>query len=193
MFERKSAIPRTAALLLATVCVFAARSAGQTPKPDGKPPEKSAYLAFVDRDYIFTVEVVRPGVPIINFVSMADEERSLLAKEVRLGLENRKAPGKFFAVDTGNPKEPVLVPSVKMRARSSFGMRLQGEFGNPTELSGVTVRVGAEDLHLLPLASFDFENLVMKVNKLNLRSPDFRDDWRVLKLEVIGSREPGRR
>jgi hypothetical protein len=155
--------------------------------------EKSAYLAFVDRDYIFTLEVVKPGVPLFNFVSMADKDYNLLAKNVRISLENRKVPGKFFMVDTGDPKEPMIVPSVRMRARSSFGVRLDGELGQEKELFGATVRVGDEDLKLVPLASFDFENLVLKVNRINLESPDFREDWTVLKLDLIGTRGPAAR
>jgi hypothetical protein len=163
------------------------------PREPGKPLERSAFLAFVDRDFIFTVEVVKPGVPLFNFVSMSDKEFNLLAKNVRLTLENRKVPGLFFLVDTGNPKEPMIVPSVHMRPRSSFGVRLQGEFGQEKELLGATVRIGDEDLKLVPLASFDFENLALKVNRINLESPDFRDDWAILKLEVIGTRGPAAR
>jgi hypothetical protein len=159
----------------------------------GKPLERSSYLAFVDREFIFTVEVVKPGVPIFNFVSMSDKDYNLLAKNVRLTLENRKVPGLYFLVDTGNPKEPMIVPSVRMRQRSSFGVRLQGEFGQEKELLGATVRVGDDDLKLMPLASFDFENLVLKVNRINLESPDFREDWAVLKLELIGTRGPAAR
>jgi hypothetical protein len=155
--------------------------------------EKSAYFAFVDREYIFTVEVVKPGVLLFNFISMVDKEQNLQAKLIRLTLENRKIPGKFFIIDTGDPKEPVTVPSLRMRPRSSFGVRLQGDFGDEREFLGVTIRIGEEDFRLVPLASFDFENLSLKVNRLNLDSPDFRDDWRVLKLEMIGTRAPGGR
>jgi len=168
------------------------RQPAASPTPNA-PVEKSAYLAFVDRDYIFTLEVVKPGVPLFNFVSMADKDYNLLARNVRITLENRKVPGKFFLVDTGDPKEPMIVPSVRMRTKSSFGVRLEGEFGQEKELLGATVRVGEEDLRLVPLASFDFENLALKVNRLNLGSPDFSDDWRVLKLEKIGSRGPAPR
>jgi len=175
---------------------------GQLPsKPLGQPPQKveskaldkSAYFAFVDLDYIFTLEVVKPGVPIFNFVSMAEKENNLPAKQVRISLENRKVPARFFVVDTGNPKEPLIVPSLRVRPRSSFGVSLQGEFGNERELLGVSVQVGDEDFKLVPLTSFDFENLALKVNRLNLASPDIRDDWRVLKLEAIGSRAPVRK
>jgi hypothetical protein len=53
--------------------------------------------------------------------------------------------------------------------------------------------VGEEDLTLAPLTSLAFENLVLKVNQINLGSPDFRDDWHILKLEAIGTRAPASR
>jgi len=165
----------------------------EPPRVDSKSLERSPYFAFVDREYIFTVEMVKPGVPLLNFVSMADKERTLAAKQVRLALQNRKVPATFFLVDTGNPKEPVVVPSVRMRPRSSFGVRLQGEFGQEAELEGAVVGLAEEDLKLVPLTSLDFENLALKINRLNLGSPDFRDDWRVLKLDTLGDRAPARR
>ncbi len=163
------------------------------PGGDRKPLDKSSYFAYVGRDFVFTVEVVKPGVPIFNFVSLEDAEHNLLAKQVRLTLGARKVPGLYFVVDTGDPKEPVLVPSVRMRPKSSFGVRLQGEFGEEKELMGVTVQVGSQDFKLVPLTSFDFENLALKVNRLNLNSPDLDDDWRVLKLENMGTRSPAPR
>ena len=165
----------------------------KAPERDGKPLDRSAYFAFVDREYVFTVEVVKAGVPLLNFVSMSDKERLLAAKQVRLTVGSRKVPVKFFTIDTGNPKEPVVTPSVRIRPRSSFGVRLQGEFGEGRELEGVTLGLGDDDFRLAPLASIDFENLALKVNRINLGSPDFGDDWRVLKLETLGERFPARR
>ena len=165
----------------------------KAPERDGKPLDRSAYFAFVDREYVFTVEVVKAGVPLLNFVSMSDKERLLAAKQVRLTVGSRKVPVKFFTIDTGNPKEPVVTPSVRIRPRSSFGVRLQGEFGEGRDLEGVTLGLGDDDFRLAPLASIDFENLALKVNRINLGSPDFGDDWRVLKLETLGERFPARR
>lgn len=163
------------------------------PREESKPLEKSAYLAFVDREYIFTIEVVKPGVPILNFVCMGEKQSNLLAKEVHITLENRKVPGKVFVVDTGDPKQPLVTPTLRVRPRSSFGVRLDGDFGDAKEFYGVTIRLGAEDFRLMPLNSLDFENLALKIGKLNLGSPDFTDDWRVLNLETLGTRVPARK
>jgi len=164
-----------------------------TPPAENKPLEKSAYFAFVDRDYIFTVEGVKPGVFLLNFVSMADQDISLAAKNVRLTLENRKEPAKFLTIETGDVKQPMSVTSLAIHPRSSFGLRLDGDFGKTREIFGVTIRLGNEDLKLEPMTSFDFESLVTKVNHINLGSPDFSDDWRVLNLQRIGSRQPARK
>jgi hypothetical protein len=165
----------------------------RNPEGQGGTPDRSAYYAFVDRDYIFTVEVVGPGTLLLNFVSMADETRPLTAKQVRIRLESRTVPVTSFLVETGDAKQPLVMASLSIRPRSSFGVRLQGEFGDVREVFGATVRLGEEEFRLAPLSSLAFENLVLKVNRINLGSPDFRDDWRVLKLEVMGTRGPAPR
>ena len=103
-------------------------------------------------------------------------------------LENRKVTGKVFVVDTGDPKQPLVTPMLRIRPRSSFGVRLDGDFAGAKEFHGVTLRLGSEEFKLAPLGSFDFENLALKIGRLNLGSPDFTDDWRVLNLEALGTR-----
>lgn len=163
------------------------------PAPPAGAPEKSPFFAFVDREFIFTVEIVKPGTPLLNFVSMSDEENRLYAKDIRLTLEDRKAPAALLAIDTGDFQQPMSLTSIAVRPRSSFGVRLEGSFGKATELAGATIRMGSSEFTLSPLSSFDFENLALKVNNLNLGSPDFREDMRVLKLELLGARAPFRK
>lgn len=150
-------------------------------------PEKSAYFAFVGRDYIFTIEVVKPGTPLLNFVSMTDQEKKLDAKNVLLFLGNRKVAAKLFFIDAGAGEQSIPVTSVRMHPRSSFGFRIQGSYGETSELHGAEIKIGEDTFKLAPLSEFDFETLVRKVNRINLESPDFRDDYRVLKLEYIGT------
>jgi len=157
-----------------------------------QPLEKSSYFAFVDRDFIFTVEVVRPGVPLLNFVSMTDQDVSLAARNVRLTVDNRRESARLLVVETGDVKQPMSVPSMPIHPRSSFGVRLEGDFGNARQLYGATIRLGGEELKLEPMTNIDFENLVLKINRLNLGSPDFSDDMRVLNLVKMGERSARR-
>jgi hypothetical protein len=166
----------------------------QAPTPGGKQPlQKSAFFAFVDRDYIFTVELVKPGVPLLNFVSTTNEEARIYARDIRLDLDNRKVAAKLLTVETGDFQHPMSIASIAVHPRSSFAVRIEGDFGNAPQFYGAALRIGGEEFQLVPLSSFDFEALVLKVNRLNLGSPDFRDDWRVLQLEPLGSRSAARK
>jgi hypothetical protein len=160
---------------------------------EDKTPDLSPYFAFADREYIFTIEIVKAGVPILNFVSMSDEQRTLFANQIQFETGMRRIPAKLFQVDTGNPKEPLMTPSFRIHPRSSFGATVKGEFGDAREFSGVKLQMGSEVFTLAPLKGFDFENLVLKVNRINLTSPDFSDDWRVLKLDFLGTRAAARK
>lgn len=160
--------------------------------PELRPLQKSAYFAFVDRDYIFTVEIVKPGVPLLNFVSMTEQDVKLQAKNVRFTLENRKAPAKTLVIETGVSSQPINTFILTIHPRSSFGVRVNGEFDNAREFLGAAIRLGGEELKLEPLSGFDFEILVAKVNQINLGSPDFSEDWRVLRLQKMGERSPAR-
>jgi hypothetical protein len=155
--------------------------------------EKSACFAFVDHDYIFTLEIVEPGVPILNFVSMTDTKANLLAKNIRLKFENRAIAGQVLVIEGGDFQQPMVLSTLTMQPRSSFGVRINGDFGQAKELFGVTIRLGVEDFKLVPLNSYDFDALEQKVNRLNLRSPDFSEDFRVLRLQLLGTRSPARK
>jgi hypothetical protein len=158
------------------------------PSAGSRPLDRSAYFAFVDHDYIFTLEIVNPGVPLLNFVSLAEEDMKLMAKDVRLILENRKAPGKVFEIETGDISQPMDAALLTIHPKTSFGARLIGDFDNVKEALGVSIQFGQEELKLAPLTNYDFEILVLKINRINLGSPDFSQDWQVLRLDKLGSR-----
>jgi hypothetical protein len=110
-----------------------------------------------------------------------------------LTLDNHQSTGTVFVVDTSDPKEPMRTSSLRIRPRSSFGVRLDGDFGKAKEISGATIRMDGEEFRLALLSSLGFESLVLKINRINLGSPDFRDDWRALNLERLGTRTSVRR
>ena len=160
--------------------------------PAEEPLKESPYFAYVGREYIFTIEIVKPGNPILNFVSMTDREEKLRAKDVRLDLGNRQAAARLFHIELDRNQQDITVPSISVHPRSSFGFSLGGSFGNTQTLRGVEIDFNEGKFKLAPLAAFDFETLVRKINRINLKSPDFRDDFQVLNLDLIGTYTSGR-
>ena len=179
--------------LIFTLLVCIPQTAESLKAEEDPPLEKSAYFAYVDREFIFTVEVVEPGIPILNFVSMVDREEKLQAKNVRLSLGNRQEVVEIFHIEANRNQQPFKVVSLRMHPRSSFGFRLEGNFSKTKELYGAEITLDSEKFKLEPLSEFDFETLVLKVNRINLGSPDFAEDFRVLKLTFMGSRSTKRR
>jgi|WetSurMetagenome_2_1015567.scaffolds.fasta_scaffold44471_2 hypothetical protein len=162
-------------------------------RAENPPLGKSACFAFADHDYIFTIEIVKPGVPILNFVSLADRDMNLLAKNIRLTLENGTVAAKVIGIEAGDRQQPIDRIALIMHPRSSFGVRVDGDFGRAKELAGAAIRLGDEDFKLVPMNGSDFDALVQKVESLNLRSPDISEDWRVLRLQPLGTRSPARK
>src|SRR5207247_4366968 len=71
-------------LITAAVLATAALAATGLWSSDTKTLEKSRYFAFVGRDFIFTLEMYKPGVPILNFVLIVDSDYNFFVKEIRL-------------------------------------------------------------------------------------------------------------
>jgi hypothetical protein len=163
-------------------------SAGGFAGTEDKEPESSPFFAYVGRDFIFTIEVVEPGTPLLNFVSITDREEKLQAKDIRLSMGNRQVNATLFFIEADRYQDPLAVSSIRMNPRSSFGFRLEANLQKATELFGVEITVGNAKFELAALTKFDFETLVRKVNRINLGSPDFRDDYRVLDIELLGKR-----
>jgi hypothetical protein len=180
-------------LLMVLIAQSIAVSEGAPAGRESKPPDSSSYFAFADREYIFTIELVKAGMPILNFVSMSDEQKTLFADQIQFEAGNHRVQGRLFQIDTGNPKEPLMTASFRIRPRSSFGATVKGEFEDAREFSAIKLQMGSDIFTLVPLKGFDFENLVLKVNRINLDSPDFKDDWRVLGLDYLGTRAPARK
>jgi hypothetical protein len=124
---------------------------------------------------------------------MVDREERLRANNIRLALGNRQTTPDIFHIEAGPNQQPFKVTFLRIRPRSSFGFRLEGNFEKTEELHGVEINFENESFKLEPLSKFDFETLVLKVNRLNLGSPDFADDFRVLKLNSLGNRSTKRR
>jgi len=171
------------------------------PRPPPQPPaeprisEDSAdkeasgkYFVFVDYDYIFTLELVENKVPILSFANITDKRLQLSPGGILLYMRGRRYPVRFLVMDTGNDREHVTIPSTKMYGHSSFGYALKGDFDGMQKLDKVSVKVLGEVLQFEPVSRNEFEVLAAKINRINLASPDIRDDYRVLRIPIKGKR-----
>lgn len=167
------------------------KSEDPNPPVSQRPEDKQAsgkYFVYVDHDYIFTLELVDDKVPVLNFANITDKQQTLSPGSIQLFLRGRRYPVKFLVMDTGNDRETITIPSTKIYGHSSFGYALKGDFGKLEKLDRVVLKVGGEVFELEPISKNDFEMLALKINRVNLASPDIRDDFRVLRIAQKGKR-----
>ncbi|MBI3656368.1 MAG: hypothetical protein HY232_08080 [Acidobacteria bacterium] len=161
------------------------------PRLSQDPADKTVsgrHFVFVDYEYIFTLELTDNKTPILNFANITDHRHTLSPSHIQLFSRGRRYPVKFLVMDTGNDRETITIPSTKIYAHSSFGYALKGDFNHLDKLDRATVRLNGAVIDLEPVSKNDFEMLAHKINRINLASPDIRDDFRVLRIALKGKR-----
>jgi hypothetical protein len=69
---------------------------------------------------------------------------------------------------------------------------LAGDFEGFHELSEAAIDLGDHRFVLQPIDCLDFEALAERINQVNVDSPDLRQDYAVLKIDLMGRLEARR-
>lgn len=162
-------------------------------------PAASACHIFIDYQFIWTVEVIQDPaasqpIPILNIITLVEGQWDLRPSDIHLiNTSGEEAEIDRFAVDTGVPGEPYHLHYLKVLGSSFIGMDLLGDFRGFSELSEVMIDLGESRFRLEPIDCLDFESTAHAINQINYESPDIRQDFEVLKIDLMGRREARRR
>ncbi len=162
------------------------------------PPELSACHAFIDYDFIWTLEVTAGAggspIPILNIITFSNGEWDLRPEQIHLDKSRRReAEVEKFSIDTGVPGEPYVVQYLKVHGESFIGLDLKGDFEGYSELKEVSIDLGNNRFILERIDCLAFEALAQRINQVNFESPDLHQDYEVLKIELMGKREARRK
>lgn len=151
-------------------------------------------FVFIDAQFIWTLEVAetpdgRP-VPILNIVTMDRGEWDFRPAQVSLvNGDGRIADIKRFSINTGVDGEPYLTNYLKVLGNNFIGVDLTGDFEEFRRLKEVRIELGKNLFRLTPVHPVAYESLAMKINQINVASPDIREDFKVLGINLLGERE----
>ncbi|UCF35414.1 MAG: hypothetical protein JSU96_11225, partial [Acidobacteriota bacterium] len=146
-----------------------------------------------------TLELVQPpgggaSIPVLNIVTFVEGQWDLRPDQLHLMNDRgREAEIKRMSIDTGVPGEPYIVQYLKVQGDSFIGLDLVGEFEGFDQLTEVSIDLGESRFRLKPVDCLDFEGLVHRINQVSFESPDLHQDYEVLGIELIGTREARRR
>jgi hypothetical protein len=160
-----------------------------SPIRGAEPQPTRHHFIFLDQEFILTLELVRPGIPIFNFINLGNGTFQLPATDIRMISGIKLFRPELFDVETSNRQDPLRVGSLKVRPHSSFGVTLKGNLESVQEIDRVTVELGLNRFEMQAISLPEFESLSRKIAQLNLISPDIREDFRVLELKPLGTRK----
>ncbi len=160
-------------------------------------PRATACHVFIDHQFIWTLEVVKSAsgpAPILNIITFVKGQWDLRPRDIHLvNPAGRKAEVEKFSIDTGVIEDPYLLQYLKVHGDSFIGLDLLGDFRDFETLAEVSIDLGESRFILEPMDCLEFENVVQQINQINYDSPDIRQDYEVLRIELRGRREARRR
>lgn len=176
-------VPRRSAICLALVLGLVGCAAAA--------PVSGRHLIYAQYDFVFTFEFTTRNEPILNIVNFTDQTLPLRAQNILLvDDQGREVKVDRIILETGNPSDPYLTPIMKILPNSFIGLVLKGKFDAVKEFKSVAVQLGNTLFHLDPVSSPAFDGAVEKINRMNFDSPDVREDFRVVKMDFLGRKEP---
>ena len=95
----------------------------------------------------------------------------------------------FRVLFSGVEGEPYLTNYLKVLGNSFIGIDLVGEFEDFRKLKEVQIELGKNLFTLSPVHPAAFESLAIKINQINVDSPDIREDYQVLGINMLGKKE----
>jgi hypothetical protein len=152
---------------------------------------------FIDYDFIWTLEMVKPGdgsaVPILNIITFGEGEWDFRPEHIHIMKDRRReAQIDRFSIDTGVPGEPYGVPYLKVLGDSFIGMDLIGDFQGFEEPRQISIDLGNNRFTLEPVDCLEYENIAHRINQVNFETPDIHQDYEILGIETMGKREARR-
>jgi hypothetical protein len=152
----------------------------------------SQCLAFVDYDFIWTLELVKEQdgtTPIFNAICLSRGQWELEPGEIRLYLGKDELRATDFSIDSGDPANPRLTKYLGIRGPDFVGVDLVGDFKKLDVLTKVVIELGKDRFILDPLDCSDYDALLDKLSQLELDSSSQVDRFEALGIKLFGRRQ----
>jgi len=161
--------------------------------PAARAAEPSRCLAFVDYDFIWTLEVVKTKAgqtPILNAVALGAGEWELQPRQIHLlaagGTEYKV---ESFSFDSGDQKNPFTAPYFKVRGGEFAGIDMVGDFSKLDLLEAVQIDFPRERFVLQTVNCDTFDELAGQIGQIEIGSGNMTEVFRLLNIPLLGSRE----
>ncbi len=133
--------------------------------------EGSRYFLYLSDQRVVTVELLDPGMAILNFINLGDSFEAVRAHElVLVDAGGRTGRGHLIVrEDPPSPREAYQVSGL-IKPRSFLGYNIAGRYQFATPPEECYLKVGGRILELEPLNEEQFDQLASMVSELDLEA-----------------------
>ena len=133
--------------------------------------EGSPYFLYLSDQRVVTVELLDPGMAILNFINLGDSFEAVRAYElVLVDGEGRTGQGHLIVrEDPPNPREVYQVSGL-IKPHSFLGYNIAGRYHFATPPETCYLKLGGRILELEPLNEEQFDQLASMVTELDLKA-----------------------
>jgi hypothetical protein len=132
-------------------------------------------FAFVGHRYVITAEAASEHAFVVNFINLSDFVIVVQPNEfIYRGASGRYYIGQVFESEHKDRRGEIqkYTASLLLKSHTFIGLTIVGAFHELDQIEGMSVRIGAKRFYMVPMGSRLFEQLVQKINDLDIENPD---------------------
>ena len=182
-------------VLISAVCLMSPQAPSQTNNQQSKiqNPQfdnpKYTSFAYVSRNYIITAEPAGARSFMINVINLSDYVIVVQPQDfIYRGESGRCYIGQVFEIqhkDTRGETQRYTASSL-IRERMFAGLKITGVFHEQDAIEELSVRIGARRFFMQPMEKNAFEQLVSKIQNLDIENPDSAAELASANIQEMG-------
>ncbi|MEJ2109605.1 MAG: energy transducer TonB [Acidobacteriota bacterium] len=145
--------------------------------------------AFVDSSQVITAEEADEHTFVVNFINLTDYVLVIQPADfIYRGASGRHYIGQVYELKHQDPLGNMqkYTASVLVKGHSFTGLNVVGLFLEKDSIEELSVRIGSRRFYLQGLESAPFEELLRKIEDLDLNSTDISEEFRELNMQEMG-------
>ncbi len=147
-------------------------------------------FAFVNSNYIITAELATDHSFVVNFINLSDFVIVVQPLDfIYKSASGNRYIGQVFEQEHKDPIGEIqkYTASMLLRSHSFAGLNIVGLFREIDQIEELSVRVGSQRFYLEPMEKNRFEQLVRKIETLDLDSVNVADMFQDSNIREMGS------
>ena len=157
--------------------------------PGGRASEYQTRFAFVNPSYVITAELAGEHTFVVNFINLSDFVIVVQPLDfIYRGASGRHYIGQVYELEHQDPKGEMqrYTASILLRGHSFAGLNVVGLFLERDRIEELSVRIGSQRFYLEPLEKNRFDQLIHKIETLDLDSTNISEMFQEANIREMG-------